>query len=600
MSTKFSLWKYLVIIISIAIGIVYTIPNFYGDTPALQITGINDSYLFDQTIITNIDVSLAQIGVLRANKYLHANKLIITFDDIDTQLKAKDIITQNLGDNYNVTLNLISSSPAWLHKINADAMLLGLDLRGGIHFLFSLDMQEALRKTFNGYLIEIKQILRNNKIHYTNSIIKNQHLSIQFKSDIDMQTAYLAIKKNITNLQIIKKTNTLNISLSALEIQKIQEMIIKQNILILHNRINELGVNEPVIQQQGLGRILIELPGLQDTARAKSIIGRTALLEIHLVNDDIDAFNSANKGNPPIGYELINDTNKQKVLVNKDVELTGDGIVDASPGFDENGNPAINIKLNNVASNIFKQLTASNVGKRLAMVLIDNGKSEVITAPVVRTAISGGQVQISGSMNINEANDTALLLRSGSLAAPMILLEERTIGPSLGKENIAKGVHAVLGGFIAIAIFMVIYYLIFGVIAVISLSVNLLLLIAVLSMLQATLTLPGIAAIALTLGMAIDANVLINERIREELRFGHNAYNAIQMGYKYAFATILDSNITTLIAGLALLAFGSGPIKGFAIVHCLGILTSIFSAVFVSRGIVSLIYRKRNINKIFI
>jgi preprotein translocase subunit SecD len=374
--------------------------------------------------------------------------------------------------------------------------------------------------------------------------------------------------------------------------------------LILHNRVNELGVAEPIIQQEGANRIMVELPGLQDTARAKDILGRTATLEVRMVNDDQSDRSAAIAGNVPSNQVLLDDIGPNgtitKILVKKDVELTGDNITDAQPGFDENGSPSVNIRLDGNGSSIFKQVTGENIGKRMAMILVDNGKSEVVTAPVIRTEIGGGQVQISGAMTTEQANDTALLLRSGSLAAPMNIVEERTVGPSLGRENIAKGFHSVMWGFVAIALFTIIYYQVFGVISVISLAVNLLLLISALSMLQATLTLPGIAAIALALGMAIDSNVLINERIREELRHGRKPHIAIESGYEHAWATIIDSNVTTLIAGLALLAFGSGPIKGFAVVHCLGILTSMFSAVLVSRGIVALLYANRRIHKLHI
>ena len=384
--------------------------------------------------------------------------------------------------------------------------------------------------------------------------------------------------------------------------QQIKEGAVKQNMLILHNRVNELGVAEPIIQQQGTDRIMVELPGVQDTARAKDILGRTATLEVRMVDDDTGDRSAALAGSIPSNKELLDDVGDNgttsKILVSKDVELTGDNITDAQPGFDENGGAAVNIRLDSTGSAIFKQVTAENIGKRMAMVLVDNGKSQVVTAPVIRTEIGGGQVQISGAMTAEQANDVALLLRSGSLAAPMNIIEERTVGPSLGKENIAKGFHSVLWGFIAIALFTIIYYQVFGVISVISLAVNLLLLISALSMLQATLTLPGIAAIALALGMAIDSNVLINERIREELRLGRKPHTAIQSGYEHAWATIIDSNVTTLIAGLALLAFGSGPIKGFAVVHCLGILTSMFSAVLVSRGIVAFLYANRRIKKL--
>lgn len=603
---KFPVWKYILIVIGIILGLIYTIPNFYGELPAVQISSNNSSVTVNTTTLSLIQKTLVQNNLIPSGEVFKDNTLKIKFSDTDTQLKARDIIQNILGNNYIVALNLISGSPAWFSKINAMPMFLGLDLRGGVHFLLSVDMQAAVKKTLNQYSGDIRRDLRNNNIRYGSVNIDDNSISIQFRDSDSTQEAYTQIKKDLPNIQVIldNSNNSLGARISGLELEKIKEAAVKQNILTLHNRVNELGVVEPIIQQQGADRIVVELPGVQDTARAKDIIGRTATLEVRLVNDDSSAISNANSGNIPLGYELLDDVDRNnqitKILVSKDVELTGDNITDAQPGFDENGSPAVNIRLDSAGAAIFKQITATNIGKRMAMVLVDQGKSEVVTAPVIRSEIGGGQVQISGAMNVQQANDVALLLRSGSLAAPMTIIEERTVGPSLGKDNIVKGFHSVLWGFVAIAVFMIIYYLIFGLIAVFSLSVNLLILIAVLSTLQATLTLPGIAAIALALGMAIDSNVLINERVREELRKGQKIHAAIQSGYEHAWATILDSNVTTLIAGLALLAFGTGPIKGFAVVHCLGILTSMFSAVFVSRGIVALLYAKRKVKKLYI
>jgi preprotein translocase subunit SecD len=603
---KFPVWKYLVIITGVIVGLLYTIPNFYGEVPAVQISSNSNNTTVDTNILSSVSDTLSQNGLQPTGEIFDGHTLKIKFSDTDAQLKARDIIQNQLGNNYIVALNLVSASPAWFGKISSAPMFLGLDLRGGVHFLLTVDMDTAVKKTLNQYANDIRRDLRNNSIRYGSVNIENRSLSVQFRDPESMQKAFNQITKDSPNIVISQDNvnNAIIAAVSSSELQKIQEAAIKQNILTLHNRVNELGVAEPIIQQQGTNRIVVELPGVQDTARAKNIIGRTASLEIRLVDDEPNDVSAANAGNIPTGYQLLDDVGRSnqttKILVNKDVELTGDNITDAQPGFEENGSPAVNIRLDSAGAAAFKQLTANNVGKRLAMVLVDQGKSEVVTAPVIRTEIGGGQVQISGSMNIQQANDTALLLRSGSLAAPMVIVEERTVGPSLGKENISKGFHSVMWGFAAIAVFMIMYYMIFGVISVVSLSVNLLLLVAILSMLQATLTLPGIAAIALTLGMAIDSNVLINERIREELRKGHKIHAAIQSGYEHAWATILDSNVTTLIAGLALLAFGTGPIKGFAIVHCLGILTSMFSAVFVSRGIVGLLYANRRVTKLYI
>ena len=601
--SKFPLWKYLLILIAVVAGFIYTIPNFYGEVPAVQISSLRSSLVITPETISDIESELKLSGIAATGQVFDGKTLKLKFTNTDIQLKARDAIQQVLGDNYVVALNLISASPDWLSSINAGPMFLGLDLRGGVHFLLEVDMDAAVKKTLDKKVGDIKRDLRSSQIRYGSIDVNNGSILIQLRDSATATQVLAQLNKDFPKINaVIDGTTNVRVNITSDEMEVIKEAAVKQNILTLHNRINELGVAEPIVQQQGPDRIVVELPGVQDTARAKDILGRTATLEVRMVDDDRDAMNQAMGGNVPAGDQLLDEVNGNstvsKILVRNDVELTGDNINDAQAGFDENGSPSVNISLDGTGAAIFKQVTADNIGKRMAMVLVDHGTSQVVTAPVIRAQIGGGQVQISGAMSVQDANDVSLLLRSGSLAAPMNIIEERTVGPSLGQENINKGFHSVLWGFLAIAIFMCIYYRVFGVISIISLSVNLLLLISILSMLQATLTLPGIAAIALALGMAIDSNVLINERIREELRAGQKPHAAIESGYAHAWATILDSNITTLIAGLALLAFGSGPVKGFAVVHCLGILTSMFSAVMVSRGITGFLYANRRINKL--
>ncbi|MDC7701962.1 protein translocase subunit SecD [Vogesella indigofera] len=596
---RFPIWKYLVIAVVLIVSTIYTLPNFFGETPAVQISSTRQSATVDTALMARVETVLQQQGIKPAGLFLDGNSLKVRFNDPDTQIKARDIIQQALGDTYIIALNLLAASPEWLSKLHANPMFLGLDLRGGVHFLLEVDMQAAVDKTMERYAGDIRRELKTAKIRY--GAIKrtgNTALEVQLRDQETLNAAADKLARSLPSLTFSSDDQLFRLSLALKpeEITRIQSDAVSQNITTLHNRVNELGVAEPVIQQAGPSRIVVQLPGVQDTAKAKDILGRTATLQVRMVEDDPSRVAEAMAGNVPTGYELLDEASSQgiqKILLKKDVELTGDNINSAQPGFDQNGGASVDIGLDSTGAEIFRSLTAENIGKRMAMVLVEKNKSEVVTAPVIRSEIGGGRVQISGSMNPAEANDVALLLRAGSLAAPMNIIEERTIGPSLGKENIEKGFSATLWGFAAIAVFMVLYYRVFGLISVASLGVNLFMLIALLSMLQATLTLPGIAAIALTLGMAIDANVLINERIREELRNGVPPQSAIQAGYSHAWATILDSNVTTLIAGIALLVFGSGPVRGFAVVHCLGILTSMFSAVLVSRGIVNLWYGRR-------
>lgn len=597
---RYPLWKYLLIVVTLILGLLYTIPNFFGEIPAVQISTNRQAIIIDGKTEDTIKKALAAANIPNEGMFITDGSLKVRFADTETQLKARDVIATQFGDGYIVALNLLANTPDWMAKIHAKPMFLGLDLRGGVHFTMQVDMASAVDKTLDSYAGDIRRQLRKMHIR-SGEITKNgQTLIIPFQTNTDIQTALPELKKRIIDATFAVQNSRLIVSLSDAVITKIHTEAVKQNITTLHNRVNELGVAEPVIQQAGSDRIMVELPGVQDTAKAKDIIGRTATLQVRMVNDDPILLQQAIQGQAPNGYELL-PSNGVPILVSKQVELTGDNINDAQPSFNDRGQPGVSVSFDSTGAGIFADLTRNNVGKRMAMVLIDQGKAEVITAPVINEPIPGGKTIISGNMNIAEANDTSLLLRAGSLAAPMKIIEERTIGPSLGKENISKGFHSTLWGFVAVAIFMILYYRTFGVFSVLALSCNLLFLLAILSFMQATLTLPGIAAIALTLGMAIDSNVLINERIREELRQGNTPQMAINAGYEHAWHTIVDSNITSLIAGLALLIFGSGPVRGFAVVHCLGILTSMYSSVVVSRAFVNLWYgRKRKLKNLSI
>ncbi len=594
---RYPVWKYVVIAVVLSIGVLYTLPNFFPDVPAVQVSSVKSRV--DAALLGTIEEALKAAGnVPFTGSALDPTGIKVRFPDTDTQLRAKDVIQTKLGENYIVALNQLSTSPGWLASIGALPMYRGLDLRGGVHFLLQVDMKAALDKAADRYTADLRSLLRKERIQYGGISREGANVVMRFRDEGERNKARAVIEQQFADLTFREMGSGDDLRLAASlkpEAQKrIQDGAVAQNIQILRNRVNELGVSEPIIQQQGAERVVVQLPGVQDTARAKDILGRTATLEVRMVNDDPGVLESALAGNVPIGSDLFTERGGSPLVVRRQVVLTGDRINDAQPGFDQRNNePAVHINLDGAGANIFKEVTRENVGKRMAIVLVEKGKAEVITAPVIREEIGGGRVQISGRMTTREANDVALLMRAGALAAPMEIVEERTVGPSLGAENIEKGFNSVMYGFIVLAIFMCCYYLLMGLISTIALAVNLMLLVALLSMLQATLTLPGIAAIALTLGMAIDANVLINERIREELRWGATPHAALTAGYERAWGTILDSNVTTLIAGVALLIFGSGPVRGFAVVHCLGILTSMFSAVFVSRGIVAIIYGGR-------
>lgn len=598
---RYPLWKNIFVVFMILMGLIYTIPNLFGESPAIQVTPAKSTSKVDPALLGQVEQILQQEKIAYDGIYLDARGVKARFANTDTQIKAKDVLQANLSSDYTVALNLLSRSPEWLRSIGAKPMYLGLDLRGGVHFLLQVDMKAALDKAAERFVGDFRTALRKERVSYAGVTREGQTVQIRFTSASELTKAKKIISNQYPDLTLKDSVDgnnmVLSASLNAVEQKRIQEFALKQNIQTLHNRINELGVAEPIIQQQGADRVVVQLPGVQDTAKAKEILGRTATLEIRLVDEeksDAMTLEKAAQGQAPMGTDAFKDREGGTILVKKNVVLTGDYITDAGPGVNnQTGQSVVNVTLDARGARVFQQVTRENVGKRMAILLIEKGNTEVVTAPVINEEIGGGRVQISGMANTQEATDISLLLRAGALAAPMDIIEERTVGPSMGEENIKRGMHSTLWGFAAIAVFMIIYYVAFGGISVLALGINLLLLVAVLSMLQATLTLPGLAAVALTLGMAIDANVLINERIREELRSGNTPQASIHIGYDRAWDTILDSNVTTMIAGIALFLFGSGPVKGFAVVHVLGILTSMFSAVVVSRAIVNWIYGSR-------
>ena len=621
---QYSSWKYILILLTVGLSLLYVTPNFYGESFAVQVMPVKAGETIDRSTLKLVETSLEKAKIQNIGITFEDTDIKIKFKEANDQLNAKQVIEKSLGNKFVVALNLISNSPDWLSNLGALPMYLGLDLRGGVHFLMQLDLSKLSEKKNDGFLVNVRKELQKENIKYYDSKVINNYVQLKFKSEVELNQAKNIIRAQGSGRSIFggnsptKETEAFNFS----QIKSNNEFILKiknnqytdeenvnfalkQNLETLHNRVNELGVAEPIIQQQGKDRIVVQLPGVQDTAKAKEIIGRTAILEMRMVDEeksDPATLEKAENGQVPPGTELYYDRSGNPLLVKKEVILTGERLEDASPGVDQmTGQSVVYLDLDSVGTNIFKEVTRKNIGKRIALLLIEKNYTEVITAPKIKSEIGGGNVMITGMENAQESTDISLLLRAGSLSVPMEIVEERTVGPSMGKENIARGVNSTMWGFAAIVVLMVAYYMFFGVVSVIGLSVNLLFLTALLSALQATLTLPGLAAIAITIGMAIDANVLINERIRDEIRNGMPPQKSISQGYDKAWGTILDSNITTMIAGLALFMFGSGPIKGFAVVLVLGILTSVYSAIFVSRGIVNYIYgNKRTIKKISI
>jgi len=594
---RFPLWKYVVIGSLLLVAFVYTLPNFFGELPAVQLSPARATETADTALLERTENALKTAGLAFSGLELSGNTIKVRFASTDEQIKARDTLQNALGENYTVALNLVPASPDWLTSIGALPMYLGLDLRGGVHFLLEVDMKAALEREAIRYQGDFRTELRGEKIRYARITREGDAVTVHFSTREPRDIAEEKLTAAFPDLNFtaadLADGFTLTARLKPESVAQVESFALQQNLTTLRNRVNELGVAEPVIQQQGASRIVVQLPGVQDTAKAKDILGRTATLEVRMVDEQADPTLLA-QGQAPFGTDLVPSREGTPIAVKRDVVLTGDSITDASPGFDsQTGEAAVHISLDGKGARIFKEVTRENVGKRMAILLIERGRAEAITAPVIREEIGGGRVQITGMANAQEASDVALLLRAGALAAPMSIIEERTVGPSMGAENIAKGFNSNIWGFLVVVAFITFYYRVFGLFSSVALAINGFLLVALLSIIQATLTLPGMAAIALTLGMAIDANVLINERIREELRNGATPQAAISAGYERAWGTILDANLTTLIAGFSLFWLGSGPVRGFAVVLCLGILTSMFSAVTVSRAMVNLTYGRQ-------
>ena len=617
---RYSSWKYILILFLIGLGLLFALPNIYGKDPSLQVSAARSVEITELTEY-QISAALDEAGLSYKNIVLGVGNLTIRFDDEETQLKAQPIVKESLGRNYVVALNLAPATPDWLSKFGAEPMSLGLDLRGGVHFLMEVDMDAAVDKAEERYISELRSFLRENKVRYK-TITRNKPsgLLIRFKDDNERNNGQSLIEKNLLDLNIISPDAnetefSLIITIKDEVLRETQRLALQQNITTLRKRVNELGVAEPVIQRQGLKRVVVQLPGVQDTARAKAILGATATLEFRLVDEKHEPQEAVN-GRVPAGSKLYYERNGQPILLKKQVMLTGDSIINAASGIDTlTGGPDVTITLDGRGAKRMSRGTRDNVGKRLAVVFMEykmetieiNGEfvkeketiEEVINAAVIQEQL-GKRFHITGLDSSEEAKNLALLLRAGALAAPIYIIEERTVGPSLGQDNIDKGFDSVAIGFVLVLIFMAIYYKIFGLFADIALGLNLVLIVAMLSLLQATLTLPGIAGIVLTVGMAVDANVLIFERIREEIRNGNSPQASIHSGYEKAFSTIADANITTLIAALMLFSFGTGPIQGFAVTLSLGIISSMFTAIMVTRGLANLIYGGRNLKKLTI
>jgi preprotein translocase subunit SecD len=613
---QYPAWKYLLIIVLLVVGIFYALPNLYGEDPAVQISAARGGVLGD-TIPGLVETKLSDAGLSSKAVEVTDERLLIRFNNTEDQLTAADLLKDTLGDGYIAALNLAPSTPSWLQAINALPMYLGLDLRGGVHFLMEVDMDDAVQKALERYSSDLRGILRKAKIRYISIRAKDDTLMVKFRKAEDRDRGMELIQKEYRDLQLKEVGEgdeyLLRISLSETELRDTRKLALQQNITTLRNRVNELGVAEPIIQQQGDRRVVVQLPGVQDTATAKRILGATATLEYRAVDIENDV-EAARNGRMPAGSSLYRHRDGGYYLLKNQIIVTGDQIINARSGFDNNtGSPQVSVTLDGKGARKMLEFTKVSVGKPMAVVFIENKSStrvvdgetvvtnrkveEVISVATIRD-VFGRQFQTTGLDSPQEAHELALLLRSGALAAPIRIIEERTVGPSLGAENIEQGFQSVVIGFILVLIFMALYYKTFGLVADMALALNLVFIVALLSMLQATLTMPGIAGIVLTVGMAVDANVLIFERIREELRNGNTPQASIHAGYAKALSTIADANVTTLIAAIVLFSFGTGPIKGFAVTLSLGIITSMFTSIMGTRAVINLIYGGRRLQRL--
>ena len=586
------LWYSAIMVIGVLFSLIYSAPNFFGRDYAIEIMPRTDVSL--AAIKSLVNERLQKAGIVPLDVVEKEARLVVLFADDDSQMKAKDTLVTAAAP-YTAAVAMVTRTPSWLLVLGAKPMTLGLDLQGGVHFLLEVDANAIEAKSLDHFLQDARGLLRSKRLFPKGIEKKEKSLVFAYENSNVALQAQDMLQKEFPDWDIQPQGSRLYIVLKKEALQQLYAMAVGQNLQTLRNRVNELGVSEPLVQQQGQLRIVVELPGVHDTARAKELLGRTAALEMRIVDE-----NAAQGGlRRATDVEYFKDRFGNTIPVKKEVILTGERIVDASPGVDPStGEPVVNVRLDRQGARIFADVTREHVGDRLAILLVEKEKTEVITAPVIREEIGGGRVQISGMGTLKEATDVALLLRAGALAAPMSIVEERTVGPSLGADNIRRGFYSTAAGFLVIALFMIFYYQLFGVVSVMALFANLLMLIAFLSVIGATLTLPGMAGIALTIGMAIDANVLIAERIREELRLGIRPLSALAAGYDRAFGTILDANVTTFIAGIVLFAFGTGPVRGFAVVLCLGILTSMYNGVFLSRGLANLFWNRHKLDKI--